>query len=119
MVGFTANAPGSAKAPGSSQAGTGAGNVPFAPGMMSGNFGQQTNQQPLARQVAQPQVAPASGPPAPQPPGQVPQPGQQDPGGMGQQVQPVNPMFYMNFLNMFFGKLLESVQSGQPIIGGY
>lgn len=117
MVGYTANAPGSAKAPSAGQPGMGAGNVPHAPGMMSGNFGQQTNQQPMARQVPQPQVAPASAPPAPQPPGQVPQPGVQ-PGMMGQ-VQPINPQFYVSFLNMFFSKLQESVQTGQPIFGGY
>lgn len=118
MPQFVANAPG-AKAPGASRPGMGAGNVPFAPGVMSGNLGQQTNTQPLARQVNQPQVAPAQAPPASQPPGQVPPAGPQGGGPMGPSPQPINPMFYINFLNMFWSKLQESVQNGEPIIGGY
>jgi hypothetical protein len=119
--------------PSAGKPGMGGGNVPFAPGLMSGrNLGQATNPQPLARQSTgmargnPPQSAP---PPAPQ--GQVPAaspqppappanpdagaaPGFTPPGMMG----PTNPwpQIYMQLLDSWLKAIMAS--KDKPLIGG-
>jgi hypothetical protein len=109
-----------AKAPGPSTPGGGSGNVPFAPGLMSGrNLGQQTNQAPLAREAGggggvtvnlPPQSAPPAGPQG-QPPAAAGPAG----GGAGSVL---TPQVYMAVLDAYMNALLESTKTGKPLIGG-
>lgn len=117
MPDFVANAAG-AKAPSAGKVSMGAGNVPFSPGVMSGDLG-MGGSAPLARQSPQPQVVPAQAPPAASPPGQVPQAGGGPPGMQQPGMQPINPQFYMQILNLYFEKLLDSTKTGLPIVGGF
>jgi hypothetical protein len=105
-----------AKAPGAASPGTGSGNVPFAPGLINGrNLGQQTSQAPLARQAGgQGTVNINVGggpPPAKSEPPQTPT----SPMGGPSIISPEN---YMKILDAYMNALLESVQSGKPLIGG-
>ncbi len=116
----TTNVMRGAKAPGPSSPGGGSGNVPFAPGLMSGrNLGQQTNPTPLARSSGggggltvnlntqgPPPERPTTTPAGPMP--------QQQP----QQSQTLTPQFYMQVLDAYMNALLESTKSGKPLIGG-
>lgn len=107
-----------AKAPGAATPGTGSGNVPFAPGLINGrSLGQQTNQAPLAREAggAGGVNINVQGSPPPKPPGQPPQAGG-PPGGPGAGI--ISPENYMKILDTYMNALLESVQSGKPLIGG-
>jgi hypothetical protein len=98
-----------AKAPSAGRPGQGRGNVPFAPGVMSGNLGQQTNQAPLARQVGGARVMnPQKGPPGP---------AQPQSGGPGGAAPPppgngsiIDPMFYMKLLDDYMRALFDSAQ---------
>lgn len=106
-----------AKAPGASNPGTGSGNVPFAPGMINGrNLGQQTTQAPLARQAGGGggvSINVQQGPPPAKP--ETPQtPPTPQPQGAGL----ITPENYMKILDTYMNALLESVQSGKPLIGG-
>jgi hypothetical protein len=84
---------------------------------MSGNLGQQTNQAPLARQVGGGGTTinvNSGGGPAPAKP-QTPtmqQGVQQNPSSM------INPEFYMQVLDSYMKALMDSVESGRPLIGG-
>jgi hypothetical protein len=106
-----------AKAPGPSTPGGGSGNVPFAPGLMSGrNLGQQTNTAPLARQAGGGGGVTLninSGGPPPEQPAQTPQTP-----AMPQMPSVLTPQNYMQVLDAYMNALLESVKSGRPLIGG-
>lgn len=106
-----------AKAPGPSTPGGGSGNVPFAPGLISGrNLGQQTNQAPLARQSGGgggTTINVQTGPPPAKP--ETPQsPQMQNPQGAGI----ISPQNYMAILDSYMNALLDSVENGKPLIGG-
>lgn len=106
-----------AKAPGAASPGTGSGNVPFAPGLINGrNLGQQTNQAPLARQAGGQgtvNINVGGGPP----PAKGPAPAQTPTAPMaGPSI--ITPENYMKILDAYMNALLESVQSGKPLVGG-
>jgi hypothetical protein len=125
-------------APAAGKPGMGAGNVPFAPGLMSGkNLGQQTNPTPLARQaIAPPRNATPQTAPAPAPKGQPPAPGRQQPQGPGMTAPqgidaatgtpftppgmpgPTNPwpQIYYNLLESWLAAIVKSAE--KPLIGG-
>jgi hypothetical protein len=114
----TLNSPAGA-APSAPQPGYGRGNVPFAPGIMSGNLGQQTNPQQLARATApQRQMAQPGMPPSAAPPGQGTPPG--GPPGMGGMAGPViNPQVMIEFLNAYMNALMQAVQKQDTNFGLY
>lgn len=95
--------------------GMGSGNVPFAPGVMSGNLG--GGQPPLARQTAGPTVINIGqqGPPPEQAPGQVPQAGPQAP-PQAAMAGPQMAELFINFLNAYMQALMND--TGKPIVGG-
>lgn len=128
-------------APAAGKPGMGAGNVPFAPGLMSGrNLGQNTNPTPLARQSTNAsRAATPSAPPSPAPKGPVPRPsppGQalgvppQTTAPMGADAAtgqpftppglpgPTNPwpQIYMKVLDSWLKAILDS--ANKPLIGG-
>lgn len=105
------------KAPAPAQAGTGGGNRPYAPGLMSGNnLGQQNTQTPLARQTmgGRPMVAPAQPPAEAAPPGQAPPPAAPP----GQAGPFVNPAMYMQILDEYMKALIDATQNGNTLIRG-
>lgn len=114
---YTPTAPGT-KAPSAPRPGTGSGNVPFAPGVISGNYG-QGQPAPLARQMPQgppPQQGEPSGPGIPQqggPPGM----GGPPMGGMPQMpmVTPW-PQIYVTLLDAWMKGIMDS--TSKPLIGG-
>jgi hypothetical protein len=107
-----------AKAPGAASPGTGSGNVPFAPGLINGrNLGQQTNQSPLARQAGGQgtvNINVGSGGPPPARPATPPQ----TPAAPMAGPSIITPDNYMKILDAYMNALLDSVQTGKPLIGG-
>lgn len=93
--------------------GMGSGNVPFAPGVMSGQLG-NTSPSPLARQMSGPTVINIGGgeTPSPNQPGQVPQ-AQPQPSAM---AGPQMAEMYVQFLDAYMKALLAD--TGKPIVGG-
>lgn len=94
--------------------GMGSGNVPFAPGVMSGNLG-TNSPAPLARQMTGSTVINIGGQgeaPSANPPGQVPQPAPQQPSMAG----PMMAQFFAEFLQAYMASLLRDVS--KPIVGG-
>lgn len=114
MAGARANRPGNP--------GTGAGNVPFAGGVMSGNLGQQSN--PAMGRMNGPSggmtINVNSGPPPEKPPGPEAAPGGPGgPGGMMPPQQPmINPQAMMDVYNAYFKSLMDAVSQGKSVIGG-
>lgn len=93
--------------------GMGSGNVPFAPGIMSGNLG-GAGQAPLARQMSGPTVINIGGQaPSAQPPGQVPEPAPPSPAAM---AGPQMAQFYAEFLQAYMQAMIADVS--KPIVGG-
>jgi hypothetical protein len=105
-----------ARSPAAPKPGTGAGNVPFAPGVMSGNYQSSLNP-PLARQMPQAPPSQQQGPPTSAPPGQAPEaaPPQMPPGG-GMGGPTPWPMIYVTLLDGYMKAIMESVS--KPLIGG-
>lgn len=103
-------------APPAGKPGMGAGNVPFAPGVMSGQLGQATNPQQLARATApQPGSAMPGSPPSPSGPGQPPAPGG---GPMGGGI--INPQVYFQVMNAWMESLIKATESpGNTTFGIY
>lgn len=118
MDNYTGQVPGG-RAAAVGKPGMGRGNVPFAPGVMSGkNLGQQTNNAPLARSSSAPRQM------------NTPQPGGRpalSPGQGQQKAGPtaapppgngtvIDPAFYMQLLNQYMEALFNSAKN--PLIGG-
>jgi hypothetical protein len=104
------------KAPGAATPGYGAGNVPFSPGLMSGRtLGQSTNRQPLAREAAGGLTLNINS-------AQPPEPKQPQPPGLPAAPMPqgpiISPEVYFRFLNAYMDALMESVETGRPLVGG-
>ena len=102
------------KAPGAATPGYGAGNVPFAPGVISGrNLGQQNT----SAQTPHPQGGVTlnvnAGPPPEKGPGLPP-----TPTGPMQPQTAISPEAYFKFLDAYMGALQEAVKSGKPLVGG-
>lgn len=100
--------------------GGGAGNVPFAGGLISGNLGQQTSPQmgrvngPITLNIN------SGGPPQEKPPGRGTPPGPQGPGGpaMTPQMPMINPQAMMDVYNAYFQALVTAVSEKKSIING-
>ena len=108
--------PGPGAAPNAPRPGSGAGNVPFAPGVMSGNLGQSANPVPLARQSGPPAPPQTGSAPSPAPPGQPGMPGM--PPMPAPMMQPQNPwpIIWSQLLDAYLTALMESTK--KPMIGG-
>lgn len=100
--------------------GSGAGNVPFAGGVMSGKLGQQTN--PSMGRMNGPSgglnINIQSGPPPEKPPGAVPEPGGGGPMSGGPPAPVINPQAMMDVYNAYFQSLMDAVSKGKTVIGG-
>lgn len=112
--------PGPGAAPNAPTPGRGAGNVPFAPGIMSGkNLGQQTNPTPLARNAGPPPPPQRGTVPPSAPPGPQMAPGGQPPmgGPMGGMMGPQNPwpQIYFQLLDVYLKALVDS--TSKPMFG--
>lgn len=100
-----------AKAPAAASPGSGTGNIPFAPGIMSGNLGQQHTSAPRAGEVAGSGMTlninqpPAAKPPVPAP---APQP----------QAPAIDPAMMMQVYDQYFRALMESVENNQMLVDG-
>lgn len=116
MDSYTPQTPG-ARSPSAPRPGTGSGNVPFAPGVISGNYQSSLNP-PLARQMPAAPPPTQQGPPPESVPGQVPQeqPPQGPPPGMGGGGPTPWPMIYVTLLDGYMKAIMESVS--KPLIGG-
>lgn len=105
-----------AKAPSAAQPGRGIGNIPYAGGMASGQFGARL----AAIQPRRDEPMPAAGapipPPQPPPSGGPPSPPAAPPGPMAPPQSPyLNPMFYFNVM----GSYLEALHKAASSEGGF
>ena len=101
-------------APNAPRPGTGMGNVPFAKGMMSGQFGPPPGRS--ASPPSAPPVSPPSGeqrPGAPSPPGGPggAGPAGPPPPGPGQQNPYLDPLFYFDILGALMAALVDASKS--------
>ena len=97
------------KAPGASQPGRGTGNITYAKGMMSGQFGPKPPDR-AAPPTPQPEPAPAPGPaPAPQGNGGQPPPMAAPPPGSGNPF--LFPMFYFEIMGSIMQALTQAADT--------
>ena len=106
--------PGGGGAPSAPRPGTGMGNVPYAKGMISGQFGPPPGRS--SAQPSPPQVSAPSGeqrPGGPSAPGGPPggAPAGPPPPGPGQQNPYLDPMFYFDVMGSLMGALMDAAES--------
>lgn len=108
-----------ARAGGAPNPGRGTGNVPHAPGVMSGRFGPQPQPGGPQRPVPPPQ---ASSVPTPQPSGGPPSPAAAPPGGGGLGLQsPINsvtlqPQIYFELMGAIMSALIDAANAPEGIV---
>lgn len=111
-----------AKAPAPASPGMGRGNVPFAPGVMSGKLGM--GEPPLAREAigaARANPGPVEGPPPPGPQGEAGSGGGPGGGPMGPGIGMISPQNYFNVLDALFEAIVRSTEEsdGSIVTGIY
>ena len=98
--------------PSAAAPGRGVGNIPFAKGMMSGQFGSRVASiQPRAQTEPMPGMTSPQGPQAPPGPGGPPPPMTAPPPGPGMQSPFLDPSFYFDVMSSIMMALVSAAES--------